>query len=419
MRAVLPSTKVRAYEPRQVLSTDGQTEVDPREAGLRGRDVDAIWNSVVRLYQTRLHPAVALCLRRRGVVVLDRALGHRTGNSPDDRGAALEPATPGTYFNLFSASKMVTAMLIHLLDERGQVHLDDPIAHYIPEFGRHGKEWITLRHVLTHRAGIPTLPREYYALDLIAEPERVLDILCDLKPTLPPGRRLAYHALTGGFVLAAVIERVTGVTVRELLQREVATTLGMEQFNYGVSADQIDRVAMNARTGPPAPPPISTLFKRALGVSFADAAALSNDTRFLTGVVPAGNLITTANDACRFMQLLLNGGELDGVRIFDSRTIQRAVAEQSYLEVDLILGFPTRYGMGFMLGSNYVCVFGRKSPRAFGHVGFTNVVMWADPERDISACLMTSGKPFIAPGQLRWLGLMQTIATRCPRDWGR
>jgi CubicO group peptidase (beta-lactamase class C family) len=75
--------------------------------------------------------------------------------------------------------------------------------------------------------------------------------------------------------------------------------------------------------------------------------------------------------------------------------------------------------MGFMLGSDHASAYGWRNAHAFGHIGFTNVVLFADPERDISVCLMTSGKPFIAPGVLRALYLLQQIAWRCPRDWGR
>ena len=97
--------------------------------------------------------------------------------------------------------------------------------------------------------------------------------------------------------------------------------------------------------GPPAPPPYSWLLKRALGVPLREAVALSNDPRFLTAIVPSGNVIGTANEASRFFQLLLNEGQLDGHRIFDRRTVHRAVAEQTHLEVDSMLSLPVRYGI--------------------------------------------------------------------------
>jgi len=99
--------------------------------------------------------------------------------------------------------------------------------------------------------------------------------------------------------------------------------------------------------------------------------------------------------------------------VFDRRTVRRAVAETSYLEIDSFLGLPVRYGMGFMLGGEHFSPYGANSAHAFGHIGFSNVIAWADPERELSACMMTTGKPFITPGQVSWIAAVRTIAERC------
>ena len=408
---------VGRFEPEEVTSRNEGGEVEARKVGLEAADVDAMWNAVVRLYRTGLHPAIGLCVRRRGEIVLDRAIGHARGNGPKD--SAIVPKVPVRYdtlFNLFSASKAITAMVIHLLDERHLVHLDDPVAEYVPEFGRNGKEAITLRQLLTHRAGIPTVKGVKLDRDLLADNDRILSILYEARPLSVPGRRLAYHALTSGYVLGEVVRRVTGRDIREYLRDEVLAPLDFRTFNYGIAVERIEEVAENAFTGIPALPPQSWLLKRALGISVYDATELSNDARFLTGIVPSGNIIGTAEEASRFFQLLLEGGKLGGTRIFDSRTVKRAIAEQTYLEVDSFLGIPVRYGMGFMLGSETLSPYGPRTPAAFGHLGFTNVLAYADPERAISVGLMTTGKPFITPGQITWLNVARTIAKRCPRD---
>jgi CubicO group peptidase (beta-lactamase class C family) len=395
----------------------GQPEADPRAVGLDETAPDRIWAEVVRQYETGLYPAISLCVRRRGRVVLDRAIGHARGNSIGDApGTPVEQATPQTLFNLFSATKMVTAMLIHMLDERRLLHLDDPVARFLPAFQEQGKQRITLRHVLTHRAGIPNIPSEETDIALLKRPEEIVERLRNLRPTWRPGRRLAYHALTGGFVLGEVIRTVTGRDVRQFLQDEVCDRIGLRQFNYGVPAEDIPRVAVNSETGPPVRPPFATLFKNALGVDYATAVEKSNDPRFLTAIVPAGNIICAAHEGSRFMELLLRGGELDGQRIFERRTVARAIAEQSYHEVDLTLGLPFRYAMGFMLGSRYLSLFGPGTPRAFGHLGFTSVVVYADLERDVSVCFLQNGKPFLTPKLARWYQVMHTIAQVCPRD---
>jgi CubicO group peptidase (beta-lactamase class C family) len=404
---------VRVYPAGEVTSRS-PLEEDPRAGGLSQGDVDAIWRSVVRLYGTGLHPAIALCIRRRGHVVLDRAIGHLRGNAP--RAAADTPRVlvrHDSLFNLFSASKAVTAMVMHLLDERGQLHLDDAVAEYFPEFGRHGKEGITLRHLLTHRAGIPAVPGATVDLETISDHARLMEVLCEARPLSVPGRRLAYHALTSGFVLGEVVRRVTGRDLRQVLRDEVLDPLGFRSFDYGVPPGRVSEVAENAFTGLPALPPQSWALERALGVGMREATELSNEPRFLTAIVPSGNVIGTAEEASRFFQLLLQEGALGGVRVFSERTVRRAVREQSYLEVDSFIGMPIRYGMGFMLGSEHFSPYGRRTHRAFGHVGFTNTIAWADPDRGISVGLMTSGKPFITPGQVAWLNVARAISDRC------
>jgi len=328
----LPRTKslwphVRVYPPAEVTSRNDAAEVDPREVGLTRANVDAIWTAMVRLYQTGLHPAAALCVRRHGKVLIDRAIGHTRGNAPGDPiDGPKVPVRHDTLFNLFSASKAVTAMLMHLLDERGILRLDDRVAEYIPEFGRCGKEGLTIRHVLVHRAGVPVMAGAKMAPALLANPQRVLELLCDARPFHVPGRRVAYHALTGGYILAEVIRRVTGRDVRQVLREEVREPLGLRAFDYGVPRERICEVAENAFTGVPPVPPLSWMVQRAIGLDLAEAATLTNDAVFLQAVVPSGNIVCTANEASRFFQLLLEGGELDGVRVFDRRTILRAVA---------------------------------------------------------------------------------------------
>src|SRR6185369_12502379 len=145
------SSTVRSFPPEEVTSRNSAAEIDPREVGLSHDDVDDIWSSVLTLYRTGLHPAISLCVRRHGQIVLERAIGHLRGNAPTDPSdVPMVPIRYDSLFNFFSGSKAVTAMLIHLLDERNLLHLDDPVVEYIPEFGSHGKHRTTIRHILTH-----------------------------------------------------------------------------------------------------------------------------------------------------------------------------------------------------------------------------------------------------------------------------
>jgi CubicO group peptidase (beta-lactamase class C family) len=397
--------------------TSKQAEITPREVGVKPPAVAQIWRAVERLYESGVHPAIQLCVRRRGQILIDRAIGHASGNGPHDAPDAPKVlATPATPFTIFSAAKAVTAMVVHLLDERNLIRLDDRVCEYIPEFAGHHKEWITIRHVLTHRAGIPNLSPEVMELDRLDHPERIVQILCAAQPTSRAGRQLAYHAISGGFILGEVVRRVTGKDIRAVLGETILRPLGFRWMNYGVRRRDAKQVATNYFTGPPPLPPLSTLLRRAFGVEFRAAVELSNDPRFLTSIIPSANIVATANEASRFYQLLLNGGELDGVRILDPRTIQRATAEQSYFELDFTLGLPIRYAMGFMLGAKWFSLYGPDTEHAFGHLGFTNILSWADPERQVAAALMTSGKPLVYPELYYVYNILREIGRACLKE---
>src|SRR4029079_18463888 len=117
------------------------SEVSPRAVDVDSKSVAAIWTAVERLYRSGIHPAIQLCVRRHGEVLIDRAIGHAAGNGPDDPPHGRKVlATSETPFNIYSASKAITAMIIHLLDQRRLLHLNDPVCEYIPEFAKHGKE---------------------------------------------------------------------------------------------------------------------------------------------------------------------------------------------------------------------------------------------------------------------------------------
>lgn len=392
-------------------------EVPPAEVAATPEGVDGVWRAVRKLYGTGLYPAVQICIRRHGGIVLHRALGHAAGNGPrDPRDGPRTPLTLDTPFLLYSASKAITAMVIHKLDERNVLHLEDRVADYLPEFGVEGKQYITLRHVLCHRAGIPNLPRDSLNLDLLEDPERLIEILCAIPRTSRPGRRLSYHAITGGFVLGEVVQRATGQDIREVLHKEIVEPLGFRWFDYGTG--EPDAVARDAVTGLPVLPPFSWFFERVLGTGFENVVRLANDPRFLRGIVPSANVVANAEEVSAFYQCLLDGGQYEGVRIFEPRTIRHATAEQTYLEFDFTLGLPLRYGLGFMLGGETVSLFGTKTRAAFGHLGFTNIITWADPDRQLSVALLTSGKPFLNLEVTRLLNLIIEIGRAFPEVQG-
>jgi CubicO group peptidase (beta-lactamase class C family) len=407
--------RVRIPDDLDEVTTRGMEE-DPAAVGLDVKTVEHIWRAAVDLYRAGVHPGLALCIRREGKVVLDRAIGHARGNGPQDpEDAPKVPMTPGTPACIYSASKAITALVVHLLDERHELHIGDRVSEYIPEYAQKGKEGTTIAHVLAHRAGVASMPPETLDLDRIGDHDFILRAICESKPSIRPGRILAYHAVSGGYILGEIVRRVTGRSVREVLAEEILDPLGFRWGNYGVRPDDVDRVAPAYVTGPPLLPPLSTLVKRVLGAPLDEVVDLSNDPRFLTALVPSANVVTTANELGRFFEIFRAGGEMDGVRVMEERTIRRALTEQSHLEIDFSLVFPTRFSYGLMLGADWVSLYGRDTDLAFGHLGLINIMGWADPERAISVGLVNTGKALVYPELPRFYGVMQRISSSIPK----
>jgi CubicO group peptidase (beta-lactamase class C family) len=413
-----PLRRVAIPDELESVTTVGP-EADPEAGGLSARSVERIWKAAKLLYRTGVHPAVQVCVRRGGTVVLNRAIGHARGNGPHDPPEADKlPATPETPFVIYSGSKGITAFVVHMLHDRGVIDIGRPVADYIPGYGRNGKAEITVAQVLAHRAGVPNLPETAFDLDRAFDRESMIETLCAAKPVFQPGKYLAYHAVSGGFILGEVVHRATGMDIRAVLASEILRPLGFRWNSYGVDPNDLHAVALNYVTGPPTAPPLSLLLTRALGLGFDELVKSSNDPRFLTGIVPAANIVTTAAELSLFYEIFRRGGELDGVRVMSAEAVRLALTEQSRLEIDLSLGFPTRFSYGLMLGAQLLSLYGRDTQHAFGHLGFTNMLAWADPERALACAVMTNGKPVLYPELPRVYGLMQTITSEAPKVRG-
>lgn len=401
--------------PKNLASvTVTQHEVAPELAGMSISQRDKIWRSVETLYKTGNYPLITLCLRRKGHIVLNRSIGHARGNSPQGLASDATLGQPDTPICLFSASKLVTAMLIHMLDEQGALNLLDPVSYYIPEYGVNGKRRSTLFHLLAHRGGIPRIDGEVTP-ELLFNKDEILQRLYRAKPIAPSGSRLAYHAVTAGYILGEVIERVTGQDLRSFLHDSIAKPMNMPYFNYGLAPEWRDQAALNYATG--MHPSLGTdhYLHHVLGGGLKLAVDVTNDHRFMDTICPAGNIYTSAEQAARFMEMLLSGGRYQNQQIMSPRTVFRATLASSTTTIDRTLLAPMRYALGPMLGSNPVGLFGPMTGQAFGHLGFSNIFCWADPERDISVSLLTTGKSVVGT-HLPALGqVLYQFSTQCPR----
>lgn len=393
-----------------ITTIDTAGEVAPQEAGLSQAAVDTIWEDTLKLYRTGMHPMLSICLRRHGKIVLNRSIGYQRGDAESEDAVIGDLNTP---ICLFSASKGISAMLVHLLEEQGKIHLLDPISYYIPEFAANGKGYITIYQLLAHRAGVPGLGEEVNPA-LLFDREAAVAAICASDPIDNLGRTSAYHAITGGFILDELIRRTTGMTVQQYLDRYIRKPLGMRYFRYGLTKRDLAKSAENRFTGLPLGKYIGGVMKGALGLDYMEVMELTNTDEFKQAVLPAGNIYSTAEEAGRFFQMLLDYGQHNGKRILSPLTVHRAIQEAGKAEMDASLKVPMRYSPGFMLGGSPAGIYGKDSHYAFGHLGLSNVFCWADPQRDISVAILNSGKPVLGSHLAALPRLLFSIPKNCP-----
>lgn len=349
--------------------------------------MERVWKAVEHWYGGGMHPSIQICLRVDGEVVLDRAIG----------------TTPETPSCVFSAAKGITTTVFHLLAEQRVIDLDDPVCKYLPSYTSHGKDRTTIRHVLTHRAGVPFMPG--VAVTKLSDSEQTVAALARLKPVHRPGRATIYHAVTFGLLTREIVYAATGKTIRDVLATEILDPNGFRWTNYGVAQADVAAVAPAHVTGSAIPAAFAPIAKKLLNVSFADMVRVANDERFLTGVLPSSNTVSTAQELSRFYELLLHG------RILQPETLRRALVPSMRMRPELSSGLkPIRWGQGYLLGGDRFSPFGKGTPQAFGNPGVSEVLGWADPQRRLAGAIVSSGKPFKQPHPDRYPNLLNTIA---------
>lgn len=384
---VIPGTLVTVADDLDAVTTVGH-EDDPAVAGLTSGDVAALWASVQAWYRMGTTPAIQICLRRNGQIVLNRAIGHGWGNAPSDGPDAEKVlATPETLFCGFSTAKGVAATLMFMLIEQGAFELTDPVCTYIPEFAAHGKDAITIGDVLSHSAGVPFITPPYQGVELVLDEELAVQGLADLVPSWPPSRFRVYHALTSGLIQRLLVRRATGKRMREHLAEQVLQPLGFRWNNFGVQPADVDKVVPSVKTGPPPSRMSMLLARKALGGRMDGATVRAANRDFLTAELPSGNIVTTAYELSRFYEILTRGGELDGIRIIEPDTLREAIRPAR--RIPGLAGRVSR--AGFELGAGR-SKFGRNTQSHFGRSGLTTQYGWADPTRGLAGAILTSGK---------------------------
>ncbi len=273
--------------------------------------------------------------------------------------------TSRTVWDLASLTKVVntTSAMLQLVGS-GRVALDTPVVRYLPEWKGPGAERVTVRHLLSHNAGLPAWRALYKEA---TTPEEALSLVLATPLDTVPGVRFLYSDL-GFILLGRLVERVSGESLVSYGPRHVFGPAGMLETRF------LPPASWRARTAPTEQDPWR---QRKLRGEVHD----ENSAR-LGGVAGHAGLFSTAHDLARFARLYLNGGVLDGVRVFDSATVATFTRVQDTTVSRRALGWETPTGRN-SAGQQL-------SAMAFGHTGFTGTSLWMDPSRDLFVLLLTN-----------------------------
>ena len=375
----------------------GSAGIDP----VRLARVDAIITGAIDAKQT---PGAVLLVGHRGEVVYRKAYGHRA------LAPAAEPMTLDTIFDLASLTKVVaTTTSVMMLVEEGRIRLNDRVSTYIPEFGKHGKDAITIRHLLTHVSGLRP------DLDL-ANPwtgyDTAIALAADEVPLAPPNERFVYSDINF-FLLGDIVRRVSGTALDEFARTRVFAPLGMKDTMFRPPEPLRARVAPSERCTPygwPCDGPDARMLR---GVVHDPTA------RRMGGVAGHAGLFSTAADLAVFCRMLLGSGAVAGTRVLSPLTVGKMTSPATPP------GERNVRGLGWDIDSAYSANRGELFPiGSFGHTGFTGTSLWIDPATQtfvvfLSNRLHPDGKGDVTPLRARVATAVAAAIADAPAARGR
>jgi uncharacterized protein YbbC (DUF1343 family)/CubicO group peptidase (beta-lactamase class C family) len=304
----------------------------------------------------------------------------------------VEPMTPDTIFDVASLTKVVaTTTGVMQLVEGGRLRLSDRVSAYIPEFGRYGKQDVTIRHLLTHVSGLRPdldLNLEFNGYDeaIRRASEEVLEAA--------PGERFIYSDINF-FLLGEIVTRVSGERLDGYVRRHIFEPLGMKDTMFRPAEAMRPRIAPTERCALlawPCDKPDAPMLR---GVVHDPTA------RRMGGVAGHAGLFSTATDLARFCRMLLRGGELDGARVLAPLTVAKMTQPASPP------GHSNQRGLGWDIDSSLSANRGELLPLgSFGHTGFTGTSIWIDPVTQIYIVFLSNrvhpdGKGDVTPLRAR------------------
>jgi uncharacterized protein YbbC (DUF1343 family)/CubicO group peptidase (beta-lactamase class C family) len=280
---------------------------------------------------------------------------------------APEAMTEDTIFDLASLTKVVaTTTSVMTLIEAGRIRLNDPVARFVPEFGRYGKAGMTILHLLTHTSGLrPDLELE---VEFHGTDEAVRRAIEEV-PVAPPGERFIYSDINF-FLLGDIVRRVSGQRLDAYATQHVFDPLGMKETRFLPPEAWRPRIAPTERCVGLAWPCAT-----GAGVPFLRGVVHDPTARRMDGVAGHAGLFSTAADLSRFCRMLLGGGSLGATRILSPATVARMTSPSTPA------GMRDVRGLGWDIDSSYSANRGELFPiGSFGHTGFTGTSLWLDPQ---------------------------------------
>ena len=344
-----------------------------------GPAIDRVIEDAIR--QNRLPGAVVL-IGHNGHVVYRKAYGERAVVPRP------EPMTVDTIFDLASLTKVIatTSCLMKLFEE-GRFRLNDKVTEYIPEF-QGGKSDITIRNLFTHFSGLAPdveLKPEWHGHDV------GLRLAYTTKPDRSPGVRHVYSDINF-ILLGELVHRLSGLPLNEYARQNIFLPLGMKETMFLPPAAWLPRIAPTERPNKNSPP--------------LHGVVHDPTSRYMGGVAGHAGLFSTADDLSRFAQMMLNGGELDGVRLFNPLTVRKFTEPQTPPDQ------PVLRGLGWDIDSPYSSNRGELFPiGSYGHTGFTGTSIWIDPSTQTYVILLANSvHPDLRPAITSVRSRVATIA---------
>ncbi|WP_448626104.1 serine hydrolase domain-containing protein [Geodermatophilus sp. URMC 64] len=277
-----------------------------------------------------------------GETVVDIWGGHR-----DE--ARTTPWTRDTIVNVWSTTKTITALAMLTLVEQGRLDVHAPVAEYWPEFAANGKADVRVKHLMSHTSGVAGWDAPF-TVEEMYDWETATSRLAAQAPWWEPGTASGYHANNQGHLLGEVLRRIDGRSLKQYVAEELAGPLGAD-FQIGARPEDTDRIAPVVPP-PPLPIDLATLDPDSPVVRcFTGPAADANKANtpdWRAADMGALNGHSNARGVLDVMRVMSLGGEAGGVRLLSDKTIDLVFDVQAD-GVDLVLGVPFRFGIGFGL----------------------------------------------------------------------